>query len=197
MTSPITIPQIQFSQSYEPEKARRLADDLRRVGGSINSLIGEVTALQAAASVATIADHVLATTVSLGEDHTTSGLEIGMVLRAFQSDDARFEKLQFRDLFGVDQNTFDTVESGDILQYLDGFYSMVPLASIVGATSLAGYVLATAEASLPNSRVLMSTDTVNVDLSVMGEARFNVEPQGIDENDIAPGYSRHFLFMGA
>lgn len=46
MTHQISTTQIQFSDKYEPEKLRRLADDLVRVERALNTMIEEIRDLQ-------------------------------------------------------------------------------------------------------------------------------------------------------
>ena len=47
MTDPVSLTPIQFGNTYDGEKTRRLADDLARTQRQLNSLIDEVSELRA------------------------------------------------------------------------------------------------------------------------------------------------------
>lgn len=184
---------IQFTQTYEPEKARRLVEEIRKVSSALNSLIREVNLI---GSVET-GSHVLATTVGLGTEHSVSGLTVGQVLKAISDSQAAFQSLAFAEMAQVDAATFTGPGQGDVMQFWDGFFTMRPVASIAGAPTMASYVLGAPSADLPNGRVLTDSETITFDLSMMGEASADVVPASIGAAQLERPYSRHFQLMGA
>jgi hypothetical protein len=124
VTDQIPLTHIQFDNQYNGEKARRLADELRRLQAAVNALIGQVNAIVSAGGSDDLADHVLATTTGIGESHTTSGLTPGQVLKAFAVDNARFALLAFAELAQTDPATFVSPAHGQVLQFWNGYYSM-------------------------------------------------------------------------
>lgn len=192
----ITFPDLQFTGSMTPEKLRRLNDELRAIATALNQTIDAINGLMSADSSA-VASHVLATTSALGPEHTVSGLESGMVLKASAENQAAFAKLQFAEMYRVDPNSFNAVQHGYVLQFWDGFYSMRSIASFVGAPQSAQYVLGVAHASLPNARTPGDSATVAFDISTGNVIYANVVDRSIGYSKLQRPYSRHFMLMGA
>lgn len=94
---PFNVTDLQFLDKYEGEKLRRLMDEFRRIASSINLLIREVSGETDDAAT----QHVIATTIGLGPQHTTSGLSAKMFLGSISADDAAFQLLQLDDLSDV------------------------------------------------------------------------------------------------
>lgn len=106
---------IQFGNAYEPEKMRRLAEEIRSLNSAMNSLVGEFDEFSGGDSDAFI--HELASTSGLGSLHTVSGLTEGMVLIATEAEDAAFRFLELNDLDDVD---VDGATSGSVLMFVSG-----------------------------------------------------------------------------
>lgn len=127
MTDQISLTQIQFGNQYDGEKARRLVDELRRLQSALNTLIGQVNELVVPGGSTELAEHILATTAGLGEEHTTGGLTAGQVLKAIAVDDAAFQALTFAEMAQTDPATFASPAQGEVLQFYNGYYSMRPI----------------------------------------------------------------------
>lgn len=108
--SKVSLIDIQFSDKYDGHKARRLAQELHRLQQKLNEIIGAFSGLDDETL-----QHVLATTESIGPQHSVSGLSSGMVLKAIAADDAAFAYLNLGDLGNV--NTTGA-EEGDTLQFI-------------------------------------------------------------------------------
>lgn len=195
MTSQLTVRDIQFSATYEPEKIRRLMENLRRVVAAVNSLVDQVNTL-VEASGASISEHVLATTSGLGESHSVSGLTAGQVLKATSANSAAFGVLSFTDLAGVDTDTFDLVENGDVLQFIDGYYTMAPFTASSSMALDGYYLLSAAHASLSNGRVGQASSTISLDFSTAGQFSASVKAGSITSAHLDRVYSRDFMLMG-
>ena len=194
---PVTIPDLQFSATYEAGKARRLVEDMRRLAGQLNRLIKAHNELAASIGDIGVGDHVLATDSGLGASHTVSGLTEGHVLKATSADSAAFARLGFGDMDRTDSAAFESPSNGDVLMFSSGFYTLAPISSVAGATSLASYLLATPEATLPNARIIADTATVSWDISVSGSVALDVNAHSITHAHLDRVYTRHFMHMGA
>lgn len=194
MTEQLNLIDIQFSQKYEPEKAKRLVEQIKHIARTLNGLIQEVSQLSGS-TPSSVTSHVLATSAGLGDHHTTSGLEIGEVLKATAPNDAAFGKLTFGEMFGVDPATFAVPEHGEVLTFWDGYYSMMPAMSIFGignpgADALLSWNNADEEFSwrLPGTALEISGGYLNVKLDVVTDAVIAA---------LQPSFYPRFLSMGA
>ncbi len=193
----VTFSDIQFSDKYDAEKARRLAENIQRLKRALNTLVDQFNSLVVSGGSSTpVTEHVLATSAGLGPEHTVSGLSIGNVLIALSSTEAAFRPLHFYDLDGVDPGTFQTVENGDVLQFINGYYTMAPFAATEGITD-AEYLLATADTSLTNGRVGQNSDTIAIDFTTTGQFSAAVKVGSITNTYLDRLYSRNFMVMGA
>lgn len=190
-----TLVDIQFGQTYEPEKARRLVEELRRIAVALNSVVKELNAIDTTS--ASVVPHVLATTAGLGPEHTVSGLTSGQVLKALTNVTAAFGSLSFAELSGVDASTFLSPINGAYLRFVDGFYTMQAASLATGAPLNAAYILGSIDISLPNSRVVDDSDTITFDTGTSGVLRANVIPGSITVVSLDRVYARDFMFMGA
>lgn len=182
---------IQFSQTYEPDKARRLVEEIKRIEQTLNSIIKELNSLQVTGG-STLVPHEL-----VGHFHTVSGLQQGQVLKANSDATFGFSRLSFAELAGVDSLTFAAPAQGDIIQYLDGYYSLVSSASLVGAPADGEYLLGIDNSGLPNGRVVADSLTISWDTSVSGEVALNITPGSIDNTHLKTTYARTLMLMGA
>ncbi len=117
---------VQFGRSYDQEKLNRLVDDLQRSQQNIATLLEQVAALQGAGGTTTVPSHELAGETGLGTAHTVSGLVAGQVLRANSPDSANFQQLALADLADVDPTSFGAPSSGDLVQFIDGYWVAAP-----------------------------------------------------------------------
>lgn len=119
---------LQFSGNWDPIKANQVVQSLQQVISAVNQLANAaVTPTQPGVPI-----HVLATQAGLGVDHTVSGLEPGQVLVAQTATSAHFAFLEFGQMAGVDSGTFVAPSNGDVISFLDGYWSAVPLTDGLG-----------------------------------------------------------------
>lgn len=132
MTQAVPVTSLQFNAD-DPVSAglRRLVQDLQTVERALNALIATSNTTGAAGD-ASVPKHVLATTTGLGADHTTSGLTVGMVLKAISATNAAFSKLSFSDLA---QTNIGAPGNEQILQFVDGYWTNVNPSVIGGASA--------------------------------------------------------------
>jgi hypothetical protein len=123
------IPQldVQFAagSAYDPVKLQRMVQSLTSVIGQVNNQNAQIAAI-AAEETTGVAKHVLATEEGLGPAHTVSGLIPGNVLVATSDTTAEFAALEFSQLAQVDPNTFAAPAQGDVITFINGFWSAVP-----------------------------------------------------------------------
>jgi hypothetical protein len=119
---------IQFGQAYDMAKANQLVQSLQQVIGAVNTLSNQTTP----DTPTTVAEHVLATESGLGPSHEVSGLQANQVLIATSPTSAEFAFLAFSQLAGVDPGTFEAAENGDVIMYVDGYWSAVPSTNGLG-----------------------------------------------------------------
>lgn len=181
---------IQFSETYEPSKARRLVEEIKRLQQTINALIKEVNSSSNASSG--LVEHDL-----VGHFHKAAGLDPGTVLMARTDDTFGFDRMTFADLLGVDPLTFVAPSNGDILQFIDGYYSMASAASVAGAPSNGEYLLGVDNSSLPSSRVIEDSDTILWDTSTAGQVKLHIAANSLDNTHFKSNYARGFMLMGA
>jgi hypothetical protein len=137
VTEAVPVTSLQFNASDATSASlRRLVQDLQTVERALNALIALSNTAGSGAD-ASVPKHVLATTTSLGDDHTTSGLTVGMVLKAISATNAAFSKLSFSDLAQTD---IGAPQNEQILQFIDGYWTNVNPSVIGGAagTNLGG-----------------------------------------------------------
>lgn len=195
---------LQMGKTYDALKARRLIEELTRVEQTVNAMIAQLNALQAASgSISTVAPHVLATESGLGPSHTVSGLTVGHVLKAVAAAAAEFAALSFGELAGTDSGSFVAPADGDIIQKVSGYWSAVPLTAAFGVTD-------------PGAQALLGwnlTPSAGLGWYNLGPGlkfsggQLQVDPPNIDHNllknltvgDPHPqygGYRRQFMTMG-
>lgn len=109
MTSKLTFTDLQFPKEYSPEKMRRLNEEFRSITRAMN---GVIETLESATNDSGAFSHVLATTDGIGDSHTVSGLEPGMLLVATAEDDVAFRRISLNDLSDVH---VDEAEDGQAL----------------------------------------------------------------------------------
>jgi hypothetical protein len=116
---------VQFAagSSWDPVKAQRMVQSLQDVISNVNGQATEIAALQSSGGSTTVPAHVLATTSGLASDHTVSGLTAGQVLIATAADNAAFAFLKFGQIFQTDPGTFEAPQEGDVITFVDGYWS--------------------------------------------------------------------------
>jgi hypothetical protein len=122
---------IQFSKDWDPVKANQLVQSLQQLSSAIRTIVNASSAGPAAG----VALHELADQSGLGPDHTVSGLSADEVLVATAADAAHFAKLTFAQLAGTDVGTFAAPTNGEIIAFLNGYWSALPLMSVLGVAS--------------------------------------------------------------
>lgn len=113
---------VQFGKEYDQAKANQLVQSLQQTVGAVNALANQAVA----PTPPSVAVHVLATQAGLGVDHTVAGLEIGQTLIAESSITAHFGFLTFGQLAQTDPGSFASAGNGDIIAFVDGYWSAVP-----------------------------------------------------------------------
>lgn len=130
--APVNVTTVNFQGAdANASSLRRLAQDLQVVERALNQLIS----IENTASVNpddNVPPHVLATVEGLETDHTVSGLTPGQVLKAISAVNAAFQNLKFSEL--ADSNISDNPENGQIIQFVDGFWTAVNAAAVDGVT---------------------------------------------------------------
>lgn len=123
----ITQLDVQFAtgSNYDPVKLQRMVTALTSVISQVNTQNAQIAAI-AAEETAGVAQHVFATEQGLGAEHTVSGLVPGNVVVAVTETTAKFAALEFAQLAQVDPNTFGNPAQGDVITFLDGYWSAVP-----------------------------------------------------------------------
>lgn len=120
------IPQldVQFAQGspYDPVKLQRMVQALTTVISQINTQNAQIAAI-AAEETSGVAKHVFATESGLGPEHTVTGLIPGNVVIASSETTAEFAALKFSQLAQVDPNTFADPVQGDVITFIDGYWS--------------------------------------------------------------------------
>jgi hypothetical protein len=123
------IPQldVQFAQgsAYDPVKLQRMVQALTTVISNVNTQSAQIAAI-AAEETTGVTEHVLATESGLGPAHTVSGLIPGNVLIAVTKTSAEFAALKFSQIAQVDPNTFLAPAQGDVITFIDGYWSAMP-----------------------------------------------------------------------
>lgn len=119
---------LQFSKDWDSVKANQLVQSLQQVIATVN-LFATSSSTPAATGVA---KHVLATQAALGADHTVAGLEAGQVLVATAAAAAHFAFLKFGEMAGVDSGTFEAPANGDVISFINGYWSAVSSSGILG-----------------------------------------------------------------
>lgn len=100
------------------------------VDGNI-TLAGTVDGIDIAAHAANVnahhaQSHILATTTTLGGDHTVSGLTAGMVLKATSGTDAKFVQLQFTELGGTSSDILSQYVHISIARTITAIHTFSP-----------------------------------------------------------------------
>lgn len=113
---------IQFGPGFDSVKANQLVQSLQQVIAAVNKLANPTVA----PVTPTIAVHELADTSGLGPDHTVAGLQAGQVLVAKTPTTAHFAFLPLAQLAGVDPGTFAAPVNGEVIQFVNGYWSAVP-----------------------------------------------------------------------
>jgi hypothetical protein len=116
---------IQFQPVWDPIKANQLVQSLQQVIANVNTQNAAIAAIAAAES-AGVAPHVFASETGLGPEHTVSGLVPGNVVVATSETTAEFAALQFGQIAQVDSNTFLEPAQGDVITFIDGYWSAAP-----------------------------------------------------------------------
>lgn len=130
--APVNVTTVSFQGTdANASSLRRLAQDLQTVERALNQLIS----IENTANVNpddNVPPHVLATIEGLDVDHTVSGLTAGQVLKAISAVNAAFQTLKFSEL--ADSDISDNPENGQIIQFVDGFWTAVNAAAVDGVT---------------------------------------------------------------
>lgn len=168
---------VQFAQgsTYDPVKLQRMVQSLQSVISAVNAANVQIAAI-AAEETSGVAKHVLATETGLGVDHTVSGLTAGNVLVATGLDSAEFAPLQFGQLAQTDPNSFAAAAEGDIIQFVDGYWSAQPFspfglddpgqnALIMWSESSSSYAWA-----IPDSSLILTAGTLSVNQGDLNHA---------------------------
>lgn len=121
---------IQFGKDYDQTKANQLVQSLQQTIAAVNTLANQIAT--PASPSDSVAPHVLATQAGLGEDQTTEGLEANQVLIATSPTEAHFAFLTFGQLGGADPNSFAAAENGDVIAFVNGYWSAVSNAQGLG-----------------------------------------------------------------
>jgi hypothetical protein len=114
---------IQFGDKYEPEKMRRIAEELRRAQRALNALTSEFTQ---DVDSGLVAEHAL-----VGPEHSVSGLQPGLVIKAISAEEVTFTTLLLDELGDVET---EGVLAGQVLTRIAGGYGF---SSIPDLSSLA------------------------------------------------------------
>jgi hypothetical protein len=127
MARALALLDIQFGERFEPEKARRIAEEIRRLQLALNVLISTINTTPESQEVPA---HDL-----LGTDHTLAGLSVGQVLKAIDSDSAAFADLTLGELGDVD----GTATNGQVLtRQADGTFAFSSLPDLSNLTDPGG-----------------------------------------------------------
>lgn len=113
---------IQFTQDWDSVKGNQLVQSLQQVIGAVRTLANQTTAPPTPG----VAVHELATQAGLGVDHTVAGLVGGQVLIAQSDTTAHFAFLHIGQLAGFDSGTFEAPVNGDVIAFVNGYWSAVP-----------------------------------------------------------------------
>ena len=114
---------IQFGPEFDKDKANQLVQSLQKVISALNAL---VLSQSQPAPAAGVAKHELADTTGLGPAHTVSGLSAGEVIVATSPASAHFDFLEFGQLKHADAGTFAAPVNGDVIAFINGYWSAVP-----------------------------------------------------------------------
>lgn len=119
---------IQFNKDWDANKGNQLVQSLQQVIAAVNLLANQTASPPSPG----VAKHVLATQSGLGVDHTVAGLEQNQVLIAQGDTTAHFDFLHFGEIYGTDSGTFSAPADGDVIAFVSGYWSAVPLAGALG-----------------------------------------------------------------
>jgi hypothetical protein len=123
---------IQFSKDWDPVKANQLVQSLQQLASAIRTLVN--TSSAAAPAAGAVAKHELANQSGLGPDHTVAGLSADEVLIATAANAAHFAKLSLGQLAGTDAGTFAAPTNGEIVAFINGYWSALPFMSALGVS---------------------------------------------------------------
>lgn len=119
---------IQFGPAWDSVKANQLVQSLQQVINAVNQ-VANATATPPTPGVAV---HELADQSGLGPDHTVAGLAAGQALVATAAAAAHFAFLKFGQLAQTDANTFAAPQQGDIIAFINGYWSAVSNSESLG-----------------------------------------------------------------
>lgn len=119
---------VQFSKDWDSVKGNQVVQSLQQVISTVNLLANAATT----PTPPGIPLHVLATQAGLGVDHEVSGLEAGQVLMAIAANEAAFRFLSFGQIAGTDSGTFVAPSNGDVISFVDGYWSAIPASEGLG-----------------------------------------------------------------
>lgn len=120
---------IQFAKDWDSVKGNQLVQSLQQVISAVNVLSSETVT-----PIPGVAVHELADQVGLGPDHTVAGLEENQVLIAQSAITAHFDFLHFGQIFGTDSGTFTAPTNGDVIGFVNGYWTATPLSGALGLT---------------------------------------------------------------
>lgn len=120
---------IQFAKDWDSVKGNQLVQSLQQVISAVNVLSSETVT-----PIPGVAVHELADQVGLGPDHTVAGLEENQVLIAQSAITAHFDFLHFGQIFGTDSGTFTAPTNGDVISFVNGYWTATPLSGALGLT---------------------------------------------------------------
>jgi hypothetical protein len=123
---------IQFTANWDEIKANQLVQTLQQVVARVNASTTAIAALQNGSADTSVAPHTLATTSGNGPVHTVSGLTAGQVLIATSATSVEFRPLTFSDLTPTDGGSIEAAANGDVMTFVDGYWSAAPPSSSVG-----------------------------------------------------------------
>lgn len=115
---------IQFGPGFDSVKANQLVQSLQQTISAVNTLAHDFSSLPTLP--AGVAKHELADETGLGPVHTVAGLQAGQVLVATSPTAAHFAALAFGQIAQTDPNTFAAAVNGEVIQFVNGYWSAVP-----------------------------------------------------------------------
>jgi hypothetical protein len=122
---------IQFGDAWDKVKGNQLVQSLQQVIGAVNLLANQTSSTTPVG----VAVHELADQTGLGPDHTVAGLQAGQVLIAESPTTAHFGFLTFAQIADTDPGTFAAPVNGDVITFVNGYWSAEPLATGLGLSN--------------------------------------------------------------
>ena len=181
---------IQFHGTYDQTKMTQLVQALVTTETTVNALMQQIADLQSQINTNSgeVAKHVLATETGLGIDHTVSGLVPGQALVATSPTSAEFKALDISELGDVDAASFDDPSNGMVLEWLDGYLTLVE--GSAEALNQSFLTMNNEQSTLPLSRRLVAGPNITLGNATPGELIVSATGGGTEAiNDIDGGAS--------